>query len=72
MLVASCQNCSYSVPAVLEPGDHRCRRLDGYPHISEVRGEKGLCGKDARLFVLREDLKGGAPATLQSSPMSPR
>jgi hypothetical protein len=57
MLVAACQNCKHSVPAVLDVGDHRCNRIDGYPTIHEMRSDTGLCGKPARLFVLREDLR---------------
>lgn len=73
MLVASCQNCKHSVPAVLAPGDHRCSRLAGYPHISEVRSATGICGKPALLFELRDDLKDdGAPATLQCPANSSR
>ncbi len=61
MLVAACQNCQRSVPAVLDERDHRCNKVDGYPHINEMRSERGLCGKAARLFELRHDLRDPVP-----------
>lgn len=64
-ILACCKNCAHGVGAVLHPTDHRCSRVDGYPHIDEMRADDGLCGPHALLFTPRSELPPAPPPPIE-------
>ena len=72
-VLACCKNCAFGLGAVLHPRDHRCTRLDGYPHIDDVRAPTGLCGPDALLFQPRAQIPTPEPPPIElQHPIAPR